>query len=370
MGDKTGAPRIAVFTKPLDNWKSGSGHHLNEILGAVLDRHAGRFDFTFIHYGRCDNPIYRRIRELVVPRNPILAAATLRRERFDIVHYSPLTIYSPIAGISGRKLATMHGAEQLWVPRFYGKLELAHEILVVPVLARMMDAIVTVSETSAKFFAERYRIDPRKIVVCYNGLSPQYRILDAADITAPARFGIRIPFAFHISKFSERKNPWTLLESFARFSKDRTDGFLLVCAGGGWDNPAVRERVAALGMADRFFAPGFLQEVDVVEFMNAASFFVFPSLAEGFGMPNVEAMACGCPVITSNACAIPEIVGDAAIVVDPLDATALASAMERIVSEPGLREALTRNAKVRLPLFSWEAAADRLIALYSKLAGA
>jgi hypothetical protein len=87
-------PRIAVFTKSLDNWTSGSGHHLNEILSATLDQNDGRFDFTFVHYRPSENPIYQRVRELIVPRDRARAAFALRRERFDVVHYAPLTIFA------------------------------------------------------------------------------------------------------------------------------------------------------------------------------------------------------------------------------------------------------------------------------------
>lgn len=366
--DSGRAPRIAVFTKPLDNWTSGSGHHLDEILSAALDLNEGRFDFTFVHYKPSRNPIYGRVRELIVPRNPLRAAAVLRREKFDVVHYSPLTIYAPIWGVPSRKVATIHGAEQLLVPRFYGKIELAHEYLVVPPYARRMDAIVTVSNTSADFFVRRYRVDRNRITVCYNGLGSAYRVIPEAEITAPERYGIRRPYILHVSRFSERKNPWTLLEAYARLVKERGSPCDLVCAGGGWDGEEVAERARALGIAERFRAPGFVGERDVVELMNAARVFVFPSFAEGFGMPNVEAMACGCPVVTTPAFAIREIVGDAALVVeDPSDPAALAEALHRAATDEALRARLRERGLARLPLFSWEESARKLLGVYERL---
>jgi glycosyltransferase involved in cell wall biosynthesis len=361
-------PRIAVFTKPLDNWTSGSGHHLNEILEAVLDFAGDRFEFTFVHYKPSGNPIYKRVRELVVPHNPLLSARVLRKERFDLVHYSPLTINSPIWGIRSKKVATIHGAEQLLVPQFFGKIELAHEYFVIPVYVRRMDGIVTVSNTSARFFVDRYRVEPERIVVCYNGLGPAYRVLDKADITAPERYRIEGPFILHVSRFSERKNPWTLLEAFARLVEKSEAPLSLVCAGGRWDDETVLDRAQKLGIAERLVTPGFVPEGDVVELMNAASAFVFPSLAEGFGMPNVEAMACGCPVVTTPGFAVREIVGDAALVVeDPGDPVALSEALHRVLSDESLRSELVRRGFARLPLFSWEDAARKLVELYDRL---
>lgn len=364
-------PRIAVFTKPLDRWTSGSGHHLHEILNAVLDLNEGRFDFTFLHYRPSENPIYKRARELIVPRNPLRSAAVLRRERFDIVHFSPLTIYSPIWGVPGKKMATIHGAEQLLMPQFYGKVELAHEYFVVPVYARRMDAIVTVSNTSADYFVHRYRAQRDRITVCYNGLGPAYRVLEASEATAAARLGISRPFILHVSRFSERKNPWTLLEAFARLVRERDMDYALVCAGGGWDNDAVLQRVTDLGIAERFYATGFITERDEVELMNTARAFVFPSYAEGFGMPNVEAMACGSPVVTTPAFAVREIVGDAALVVEnPSDPVALAEALHRATTDEALRSQLRERGFARLGLFSWEDSAKKLLGVYESLARA
>jgi glycosyltransferase involved in cell wall biosynthesis len=367
--DSGALPRIAVFTKQLDSWTSGSGHHLNEIMTAALDLNNGRFEFTFVHYRPGDNRIYTRVRELVVPRNPLGAAAVLRRERFDVVHYTPLTIYAPIWGVPGRKVATIHGAEQLIVPQYYGQIELAHERLVVPLYARRMDRIVTVSETSARFFTERFGVEPARIAICTNGLAPVYRVMAADEISAPRRFGVGLPYVFHVSRLSERKNPWTLLDAFARLVRDYHVPHTLVCAGGGWNSERVRERVRSLGIAGRFVAPGFLPERDVAELMNAASAFIFPSLAEGFGMPNVEAMACGCPVITTPGFAIREVVGDAAVIVEnPDDAAALARAVHGVLSNAELRAGLVKRGLARITRFSWKTSAERLLSVYAELA--
>jgi len=362
-------PRIAVFTRPLDNWRSGSGHHLQEILNTVLDLNQGSFDFTLVHYTRSDNPIYRRdVRELIVPRNVLCSTRILIKKKFDIVHYSPLTIYSPIWGVPGRKVATLHGVEQLLQPQFVGKLELAHERFVVPAYARRMDRIVTVSKTSARFFTEQFRIPADRIAVCHNGLSSVYRVMPEADVTAPGRCGITRPYVLHVSRFSERKNPWTLLEAFSRFVKTHHAAHSLVCVGSGWNSEKVLDRVRALGLAGRYVAPGFLPEQDVAELMNAADVFVFPSLAEGFGMPNIEAMACRCPVITTPGFAIREIVGDAAVVVeDPHDAAALAQAMHNVTADKQLRARLTERGRMRVSLFSWVRSAERLLSVYRDL---
>lgn len=95
--------RIAVMSKPLDNWTSGSGHHLDELMRHVLDLNDGSIEFTFVHYKKSDNPVYGHVREILIPRNPLRASAVLAREKFDLIHYSPLSIYAPIWGIKAKK---------------------------------------------------------------------------------------------------------------------------------------------------------------------------------------------------------------------------------------------------------------------------
>jgi glycosyltransferase involved in cell wall biosynthesis len=374
MPDKNDRPVIGVFTKQLDNWTSGSGHHLNEIMKRVVTMN-DRFRFVFIHYAPSENPIYEKVEELIIPRNPLAATFALRKRRFDILHHTPLTVYSPIWGLPAKRVATIHGAEQLLVPEFYGAVEMAHERYLVPVYARRMDHIVTVSNTSKEFFVRRYGIPPEKITVCYNGVGPGYRILDKTSLTAPTRYGTGEKFAFHLSRFSERKNPWTLLDGFARFAAAAGMGgaggsWKLVIGGKGWDNSRVLERIARTNLRGRVVLTGFLNETDSVELLNAAAAFVFPSLAEGFGMPNVEAMACGCPVVTSNVFAVPEVVGDAALVMkNPRDPAELATLIGRVVGDMALRQKLVDAGRRRLPLFDWDESARKVMGVYEGLTG-
>jgi glycosyltransferase involved in cell wall biosynthesis len=370
MIDKANRPRVAVFTKQLDSWKSGSGHHMAQVMEHVLDRNGGRFDFTFVHYKPSDNPIYARVREILLPRNPLSASRIIARESFDLVHYSPLTFYAPIFGVHAKKVATMHGAEQLILRSFKGPAEFLHETLLVPVYSRRMDGIFTVSETSKRFFVERYGLRPEDIVVGYNGLGPEYKVLAAEEVTAPERFGARRPYVYHVSRFSERKNPWVLLEAFARFARTGNRPHSLVCGGSGWDNPRVKETAARLGIQGRLVTPGFISERDSAELMNGADLLIYPSKAEGFGMPPTEAMACGCPVVCTAAFAMREVVGDAALVIeDSQDTEGIADAMNRVLDEKGLADSLRERGFARLGLYSWDIAADKLITLYDRLLG-
>jgi glycosyltransferase involved in cell wall biosynthesis len=367
-------PRIAVFTKQLDAWRSGSGRQLNEIMARALDQNQARernkIDFTFLHHKPSDNDIYRRVREIIVPRNPIKFALVLRRQKFDLVHYTPLTIYSPIWLVPNKKTATIHGVEQLLLPRFFGPLEMFHERFLVPVFARRMDGILTVSNSTKAYLVKHFRVKEDRVTVAYNGIGPEYHPRSPDTLRAPSRYGVRPPYVFHISRFSERKNPWTLLEAFSRFARGAGKNHSIVCAGKGWNQEAVLKRARELGIRERLLCPGFICETDAAEFLSGADFFVFPTLAEGFGIPNAEAMASGCPVITTAAFAVPEVVADAAIVLEnPRDSAALAAAMERLVGDENLRQCLIRRGLQRVKAFSWEEGAKKLLAMYDRILG-
>lgn len=227
---------------------------------------------------------------------------------------------------------------------------------------------MTVSETSKTWFSEHYRIPPDRIAVTYNACAPAFRRLSEEDRTTPHPDDPQIPgpFIFHVSRFSERKNPWTMLEAFARLTQESR--LSLVLSGKGWDDPAVRDRARQLGIATRVITPGFVSEETVVRLLNRAELFWFPSLSEGFGMPNIEAMRCGCPVITSAVFAVPEIVGDAAIVLpDPRDASALVEATRRVLADPIEKKRLIDAGLAWSARYSWDASARIMAEVYRRL---
>ena len=130
--------------------------------------------------------------------------------------------------------------------------------------------------------------------------------------------------------------------------------------GNGWNkSEEVASFISQHGLSDIAVTPGFVETEDVPKLMNAAEVFVFPSLYEGFGMPNLEAMACGCPVVTSSVFSIPEVVGDAALRIDcPMDVDALVGQITRVLSEPDLKAGLIEKGLKRCQVYSWKDSAD------------
>jgi len=340
---------------------SGSGHHLLEMIRHIQQINDS-FDIKYIHYKRDRNSeIYTEDNEIIIPRNPLRAGRILKKYNFDILHFHPLTIFSPIWFSGAKRVATIHGAEPVLIPAYFPKHHYLHDRYWVPMYARRMDHIFTVSETSRSFLIKQNRVDPSNISITYNAVSPAYRVVEESKQQLVSS-GLDRPFFFHISKFSERKNPWTILKAFKEFRAESGMDFQLLLAGKGWDGESVSQFLGDSGLTHHVVRPGFVTEESVVQFYNCAEAFLFPSLCEGFGMPNLEAMACGCPVLTSEAFAVREIVADAALVMsDPLNFRELAAMMQRIVTDDTLRNELIEKGKKRVAEFSWIKSAREVI---------
>jgi len=365
-------PKVGIFTRPIDQGTSGSGSHLEKLVSHILEIN-NNFDIILIHYYKNNKDIYKKTEELIIPRNPVLASLKLRRERFDILHYAPLTIYSPIWFTKSIRVATIHGGASYLLPEKYSIIEKLHENIIRPFYARRMKCIFTVSKTSKELLIKRNRVNENKIKITYNAVNNKFCLYEHIPEAIKEKYGISSSFVFHLSKFSERKNPWTMLAAFnilkkvlaANKSEKRDIKFLI--GGDGWDNRKVIEFAKKNEILDDMVFLGFVPEDDLVLLLNLAEVFVFPSLYEGFGMPNLEAMACGCPVITSNTFAIPEIVGDAALLLENYkDPEELAGKILLILNDSVLRKNLKKKGLERVKLFSWQKSAETVLNTYQK----
>jgi glycosyltransferase involved in cell wall biosynthesis len=144
---------------------------------------------------------------------------------------------------------------------------------------------------------------------------------------------------------------------------------LAVVGGGGWRTETETAAIEGLGLTRRIHYTGYVEQEDLPALYSAAAAFLFPSLHEGFGLAALEALACGVPVVTSNTSSLPEVVGDAALTVDPEDIHALAAATARILDEPALAARLRAEGPRRAAQFTWEACAEKTVAVYREVLG-
>ncbi|RLC78980.1 MAG: glycosyltransferase family 1 protein [Chloroflexi bacterium] len=232
--------------------------------------------------------------------------------------------------------------------------------------ARRADLVIAISENTKKDLVRLFDVPGVKVAVTYCGCDKSMRPLPRPEVEA-FRESRSLPerFILFLGTLEPRKNLVRLVEAFALLK--RKDVKLVLAGGKGWGYEPIFARVEELGLQERVLFPGFIPSEEKVYWYNAAEIFVYPSLYEGFGLPPLEAMACGTPVIASNAASLPEVVGDAGILIDAQDTNALAEALDFLLDHPEEREALKEKGLRRSREFSWEKTARETSELYRRV---
>ncbi len=222
--------------------------------------------------------------------------------------------------------------------------------------------IMADSLATAHDLQREYGVPAGKVRVAYPGLDEGIaRAGEQAQQAIRERYRLPHPYVLYVGTIQPRKNLARLVEAFARLPS-ALDHIELVLAGkAGWLDEPIRRRVRELGLEARVRFPGYVPQEDLAALVSAAECFVMPSLYEGFGLPVLEAMACGTPVICSTGGSLPEVAGDAALHFAPLDVEALATHLARLLSDSGLRRDLVTRGYRRLAEFSWERCASQVL---------
>ena len=231
---------------------------------------------------------------------------------------------------------------------------------------RAAKRVITISESSRQDVHTFFGVPLSQIDVVVPGVNGRYRPLPPEQITT-FRQQHKLPdrFILHVGTLQPRKNISTLLDAFAKL--DDKDVCLVLAGGKGWLYDEIFAQIEALGLVDRVIFPGYVADEDLPLWYSAAALFAFPSVYEGFGMPVVEAMACGTPVVASNASSIPEAVGDAGLLFNPQDAAELAERMRDVLNDSNLSATMRAKGLQHAKKFSWEEAGRETAVIYKQL---
>ena len=234
--------------------------------------------------------------------------------------------------------------------------------------ARRADAVIAVSRATRRDVVEIYGVPEERVEVIYEGVDPSFRPIEdrAAIEDFRIRRGLPERFILSVLSLSPRKNLPGLMRAFGRFMKSSGLPHHLVVAGKSYGANGPRHEAETLGIADRFRFIEYVPGEELPLLYNAAELFVFPSFYEGFGLPPVEALACGCPVVSSRAGSLPEVLGDAARYFDPGNAEEMADALACAAREGRTRDARDRGLARALG-FSWDKAAQETVRLYERI---
>jgi glycosyltransferase involved in cell wall biosynthesis len=253
----------------------------------------------------------------------------------------------------------------------YQRLGNQYRRKVVPLVSPNSSAIITVSHYEKQRIVSRLGIDEKKIEVVYNGINEDHFALsDNEKVREHVRhtYGLPENFILFLGNPSGRKNPLRVIEAYVMYASKVTNPLPLVTPG--LTHKFITHALKNLGAEydpKRFITPGYIRDEDLPFVYGLSELFLFPSLSEGFGMPVIEAMACGTPVITSKISCMPEIAGDAALLVDPVSAPSIADGLLRMLGNAEYRKRKIRDGLSNAKRFSWDTAAEKVLSIYESV---
>jgi glycosyltransferase involved in cell wall biosynthesis len=366
--------RIGIDAHTLGSKSSGNESYYLQLLQelARIEANGDRYVIYFArpnstaNVPKPDHFRFKRIRPLnPFVRIPLSFPVEFQREKLDVFHAQ--FIIPPFC--KSRRVATIPDILFERYPDFFPRFETLRSKLLIRWSARRADHVITVSNFSKTEIVNTYHIDPDMVSVTYEAAGAEFRPLDKekSQEQIAKKYGVQSPFILYVGRLQARKNVLRLVEAYARLAARGVNEKLIVVGKQDWGAEEVTARVAQLNLSGRVIFTGYVEGGDLPIFYNAAELFVFPSICEGFGIPVLEAMACGVPVVTSYGSSLEEVAGGAAILAHPESVDSIAEALDQVLSNEGLKQLLRQRGLKRASEFSGASMAAQTISIYRKV---
>jgi len=366
--------RFAVDAHAIGRHLTGNEVYVRSLLNAfgAQDR-----ECEFVAYVSADEArtfLPKRIQTRRIAANPFIRLGfelgmRVRQDRPDLLHVqytAPIACPVPV-------VVSVHDVSFLEHPEYFTWYRARQLQWTVRRTVRQAARILTGSEFSRSSILKVYGdLEEEKVVVVPNAAAPEFRPIsrEAATATVRDRFSVSAPFILSVGDIQPRKNQIGLIKAFARLVRafPQLKQNLVLAGKETWFADRVREAARDSGVADRIQFFGFVSDADLLQLYNACDLFVFPSFYEGFGLPVLEAMACGRAVVSSNTSSLPEVVDGAAILFDPYAVDEITRAMADLLLDAELRARMERLGLQRAAHFSWQKTAQRTLAVFHEVA--
>ncbi len=371
---------VAFDARYVNDQYHGIGRHAYNSLEALTRLDPDRCYLVYFHPGyrntrfnmevlrERSNVELRPIRlPLYLPSEQLVWPILLAQAQADLFH-SPYVVLPLLARI--RLVMTVHDLIFERYPEYRPRSYLQSFYRPITQLGtKRADIVLTGTESASRDIQAYYHVDRKRIHVTSNGVDPTFqRESDPSRMAAVRdRYGLPEHFILTLGAGRPHKNVETLVEAFARLDPSLAPVLVI---GGELDSRFpnhVDARIHSHGIENRVVRPGMIQEADLRVVYSLADVFVFPSIVEGFGIPPLEAMACGTPVLASTASAVSEVVGNAALTFDAHNPEQLATLLSRALTDAALRTTLSRRGLERVRIFTWEQVARETLQAYASI---
>lgn len=285
--------------------------------------------------------------------------------KHDLYFFPNFVIYPYL---KGKSVVVVHDLTFEKVPQYVAQRNVDFLKKFVPSSAARADQVVAVSEFTKRDLVSTYRVPAEKVTVVYPGVDEKvfYPRSEKEKDEVRKKYGITKPFVLYLGTLEPRKNVPAVIKAFAGL-KNRKDFQLVLAGKTGWLSEEIFRTVKDLGLGEDVIFTGYVPDEDRPKLLSAAEVFVFPSFFEGFGMPVVEAQACGAPVVTSNTTSLPEAAGAGAGLVAPENIAEIKAAVERILTSEELRAQLKKKGIENARRFRWDNSARRILEIFNRL---
>jgi len=358
--------------------KAGIGRYAGSLARALVAREPGRFA---LFYNRSRDSLppeglesvpARTVRAGYKPWRMAVWLGQLARIGFDRLlpgaelFHATEHLLPPLRGAP--TVLTVHDMIFTLFPQHQKRLNYWYLNATMPLYCRRAGAIITVSESSKRDIVAHYGLDPARVTVIYEAAGPEFAPV-APDVAEEIRRRLGLPerYLIHVGTIEPRKNLTRLVEALERLRARGPAIPLVVVGGKGWLYDEFFRRLERSAVRDAVYFPGYVPSADLPAIYGAATVAAMPSVYEGFGLPVLEAMACGTPVVCSDASSLPELGGEAVRTFDPYDVEAMADAIAQVWGDEGLRGEMCEKGLVQAAKFSWERAAEETRAVYERL---
>ena len=365
--------RFSVDAHAIGQHLTGNETYIRNLLQcfATLDRES---EFvTYVSRDSAVREIPERFRKRRVAENPYIRLCfdlprKLRRDRPDLLHVqytAPLFCGVPL-------VVTVHDVSFLEHPEFFTSFRAKQLGFTVRRTVRRAVHVITGSEFSKRSILRAYGLDDNKVVVLPNAVSSSFRPIsrEGAQRWIFQRFGLPAPFVLTVADLQPRKNHLTLISAFEELLRahPQLPHHLVIVGKETWYSPVIKAAAARSVAVDRIHFTGFVSDEELLRFYGGCDLFVQPSFYEGFGLPILEAMACGRAVACSNTSSMPEVADSAALLFNPQSKAEIVRAMADLLLDSELRARMERLGTHRATMFSWEESARRTLEIYYQIA--